>query len=173
MGVPTALEWKGPIVAFEKPAFESVDVPPAHPIFRGSGLSPQIAEKIDMPLFTREVVQSAQQLKDDDYNDANQTATFLHLQIKDCSGSDAGDDLGWAPMYWQNGVGTVLVVCQDKQPLTLQDVEVLCHWCRFKLAPLFGEASERDNGEDTATNIFTALAEITRAKFEAYKKGFV
>lgn len=113
-----------------KPAFEAVEVPTTHLVFYGhtSALaSPQIAEMIEFPLFARKVTPGTQQLKDDNYSSANQSATYLHLRTRDEPGSETGEDVGWAPMYWQNDVGTVLVVRQDRQALSPKDVEVLCH----------------------------------------------
>lgn len=162
-----------------KPAFEAVEVPMTHPVFYGhtSALaSPQIAEMIELPLFARKVTPGTQQLKDDNYSGANQTATYLHLRTRDEPGSETGEDVGWAPMYWQNDVGTVLVVRQDKQPLSPKDLEVLCHWCRFKLSPLFEDGSElnyAETGGETRDHRVEIVNQITKANFETYKEEFL
>ena len=46
-------------------------------------------------------------------------------------------DWGWAPSYWQNDVGDVVLVRLDGQDLTVSDAELLCRFCEWKLQPLF------------------------------------
>ena len=43
-------------------------------------------------------------------------------------------------MNWQNNVGSVLVVRSADQDVSVQQVEALCHFCQFKIQPLFENA---------------------------------
>ena len=83
----------------------------------------------------------------DDCPYENVPATFLHLEP-----DPDKDSWGWAPMYWQNGVGSVLVVRSDGRDVTAQQVEALSRFCQFKMQPLF------ENG------LGGGLVEMTRAE---------
>ena len=113
------------------PKFAAVDVPAGHPVFLYP-IAP-ISKLVGMPLHTWQYpLDSACQ-----DNPENVPATFLHLNTDESS----GDWWGWAPMKWQNNVGNVLVVRNDNQDVSVQQVEALCHFCEFKMQPLFANVT--------------------------------
>lgn len=154
-----------------KPKFEPVDVSSTDSIFftnHNSG----IAERVELPVYTHRCTPSSAWVNDRGSSILeghspfeNQDATFLHL----CCDPNAEFGLetlgwGWAPMQWQNNVGSVLVVRQDKKPLSALHVEALCaycrHWARPLLAHSIGEyAPEKPMSKDSV------LAMICRATF--------
>ena len=93
----------------------------------------------------------------------NQAATFLHL----CT-DPGSEDWGWAPMSWQNCVGSVIVVRADRKDLAPQHVEVLSHFCQFKMGDLF----EDSHGCDPPISKYAVLEEMTKAKFTAYFENY-
>lgn len=74
---------------------------------------------------------------------------------------------GWASQQWQNSVGSAIVVCQDKKPLSPIHVEALCGYCSREILLLFchsfGEyAPEEPMSKDAV------LAMICRPTFIIY-----
>lgn len=159
-----------------KPHFEAVEIPSTDPIFSKHDTS-DIAKRIGLPIFTRRCPPNSKWASDEDnemfqrmspFN--NQDATFLHL----CCDPKASFDLrtgtmgwGWAAQQWQNSVGSVIVVRQDKKPLLPLHAEALCKYCRYEIRPLLahtmGEyAPEEPMGKDTV------LAMICRPTFVIY-----
>ena len=114
--------------------FSAVNVPVDHPVFFDSVMAP-ISKLVGMPLRTRKCPPDTL-WKDDHSSYTNVPATFLHQNTDDSSG-------GWwglAPMEWQDDVRSVLVVRSDGRDVTVQQVEALCHFCQFKMQPLFENA---------------------------------
>lgn len=113
--------------------YAAVDVPVGHPVF-SKAIAP-ISEPIGMPLHTWRC--PPDKAWKDNYSGSytNIPATFLHQITDEDSGS-----WGWAPMEWQDGVGSVLVVREDGRDVSVQQVEALCHFCQFKMQPLFENA---------------------------------
>ena len=113
--------------------FTAVDVPAGHPVF-SNAIAP-ISKLVGMPIHTWQCP------PDKTWKDkavyTNVPATFLHLNTDESS----GDGWGWAPMKWQNNVGSVLVVRSDGRDVSAQQVEALCHFCQFKMQPLFENAT--------------------------------
>ncbi|KAL2845541.1 hypothetical protein BJX68DRAFT_256734 [Aspergillus pseudodeflectus] len=67
----------------------------------------------------------------------NQNVTFL------CMETDLkSPEWGWAPPYWRSDVGNVIAVREDGEDLTVMDVEMMCHFARHKLQPMFEDALE-------------------------------
>lgn len=117
--------------------YSAVNVPQDHPVFY-SPVAP-ISELVGMPVRTTKY--PPDRLWKDNHDDVsdlyeNVPATVLH-RVLDPS---TGDRWGWAPMQWQNDVGSVLVVRSDGQDMTTQQLEVLSHFCQFKLQPLIENA---------------------------------
>ena len=126
----------------KRPHFESVEVPPTDPIFseyKHERDTSDIADRIGLPIFTRQLSPDPRwafpkdkEVNKREYPFVNQDATFLH-QCCDprAKGSLASGTLGWgwSPMKWQNDVGSVLVVRQDRKPLHPLHVEALCRYC--------------------------------------------
>lgn len=133
----------------DKPHFEAVEVPLTDPIFSKHDTS-DIAQRIDLPIFTRRCPPDPKWANDEDnklfergspFN--NQDATFLHL----CCDPKADFNLkmgtlgwGWASQQWQNSVGSAIVVRQDKKPILPLHVEALCKYCRYEARPLLAHS---------------------------------
>lgn len=47
---------------------------------------------------------------------------------------------GWAPLCWQCGIGDVLLIRADDNDLSVDDAELLCRFCEWKLQPMFEDA---------------------------------
>jgi len=67
--------------------------------------------------------------------DSNLTASKLFMEPEICS-----PGWGWAPMCWQTGIGNVLLLRADDTDLLVEDAELLCRFCEWKLQPLFEDA---------------------------------
>jgi hypothetical protein len=161
---------------FNKPHFEAVKIPSTDPIFSEHYTSDS-AERIGLPIFTRRCLPDPKWADDPDnkiferqipFN--NQDATFLHLCCDPRADWDPRTGTlgwGWAPQPWQKGAGSVVVVRQDKKPLSPLHVEALCNYCRYEILPLLshstGEyAPEKPMGKDEV------LAMICRPTFIIY-----
>ncbi|KAL7894328.1 hypothetical protein HDV64DRAFT_127229 [Trichoderma sp. TUCIM 5745] len=132
-----------------RPAFESVEIFPTDPVFNNHDTS-DIANRIGFPILTRRLPPNPTWANNKDnaifnhsspYN--NQDATFLHLCCDPSPPSNpTTGSLGWgfASMQWQNNVGSVLVLRQDKKPLHPLHVEALCKYCRYDILPLFSHS---------------------------------
>lgn len=134
---------------FNKPGFEAVELVSTDLIFSKHDTS-EITKRIGLPIFTRRCPPHSKWANDLDneiferkspFN--NQYATFLHL----CCDPKVEPDLragslgwGWASMQWQNRVGSVIVVCQDKKPLLPLHVEALCKYCFDEIRPLLAHS---------------------------------
>ncbi|KAL9595102.1 MAG: hypothetical protein Q9219_006645 [cf. Caloplaca sp. 3 TL-2023] len=142
--------------------FVDVEVPKDHPVFLANP-SP-MSELVGMPV-------KARKYPFDKYWDtmpyqgclpwSNGTAAFLHLRTDPVR----ANGWGWAPAYWQNSVGNMLVVRADKKDITPAEVETLCDFCQFKMQPLFHNTHEAEDFE-AATR--TVLSFLTPAAFRKY-----
>ncbi|KAI1105466.1 hypothetical protein F4804DRAFT_304024 [Jackrogersella minutella] len=156
-----------------KPQFEAVEIPSTDPIFFKHD-DCDIAKRIELPIFTRQCPPNPK-WADDESNKIfehaspfnNQYATFLHL----CCDPQADFNLqagtmgwGWAPMKWQNGVGSVIVVRQDKKPLLPLHAEALCRYCRHEASPLFAH-SLGEYAPEKPMEKSTVMFMISRAAF--------
>jgi len=173
---------------YSKAHFEGVEIPSTDPIFSKHDTS-DIAERIEFPILTRRCPPNPKWVHDQDnkifkhespFN--NQDASFLHL----CCDPEADFDLrtgifgwGWVSKQWQNKVGSVIVVRQDKKPLSPLHLEALCKYCVDEIRPLLahsiGEYAPEEPMEKDAV-----LAMICRPTFvicwyklldEKHKKG--
>ena len=96
----------------------------------------------------------------------NRAVTFLQLQ---CDDDTPGEDplqgaWGWAPMRWQNSVGSVMVGRSDGRDVTRHEVEALCRFCQDKMQPIFETALEA--GVIAARE--GAMAHVTPKAFREY-----
>ncbi|KAI0532870.1 hypothetical protein GGR58DRAFT_147389 [Xylaria digitata] len=142
---------------FSKPHFEEIELVANDIIFREHETS-DIAQRIGLPILTKRCfphpnwanIQDREMFGNSSpYN--NQDATFLHLSLDQKAGFHLPHGLlgfGWAPMQWQNNVGTTIVVRQDEKPLLPFQMEVLCSYCRYHardcLAHTMGEYAPDD-----------------------------
>ncbi|KAL8906643.1 MAG: hypothetical protein Q9207_001897 [Kuettlingeria erythrocarpa] len=92
---------------------------------------------------------------------SNATAAFLHKEAD----RNPGGTWGFAPMYWQNSNGNVLVVREDEKDTTPAEVEMLCDFCQYKMQPLFEDSNE-SGGEILAKR--KVMARMTPAGFRKY-----
>lgn len=74
---------------------------------------------------------------------------------------------GWVPMKWQNNLGSMIVVRQDKKPLTVLDVEALCKYCFHEIHPMMVRSQPDDERiPEELLSIETVLSVICRATFQ-------
>lgn len=153
--------------AFGLPEFETIDVPTTHPIFTDHGTS-EIAERIKIPIFTRKYPPNSG-WKDDGRVGPflNQAATFLHLACTD-NRQDGGLGWGWAPVQWQNRVGSVLVVRQDRKPLHPLHMEALARFCQYELGPMFEHSMGGYGDRSTPLTKGQVLGHATVPFFELF-----
>lgn len=154
-----------------RPKYEAVEVPLRDIIFVKHDSS-DIAKRIGLPIFTRQCHPDPQWATNGGSNDCqypftNPEATFLHLCCDPESTYNASTGaLGWAwaPRKWQNSVGSVVVVRQDKKPLLPIHVEALCKYCHFDIGPLLGH-SEGEYYPDEPMARGAVLSMICRPTF--------
>ncbi|KAI9787400.1 MAG: hypothetical protein M1816_007533 [Peltula sp. TS41687] len=141
----------------------SVDVPADHPIFSSSDPPPDISQLISLPILVSKYPpdRAWKDLGKASMYD-NVSATFLNLNAD----PDNHHWFGWAGPEWQNNVGSVLVVRQDGKDLTIQHVDALCEFCRFRMQPIFEASIE---GKKTKEEIMSCLS---REKFEKFWSGY-
>lgn len=156
----------------EKSKFESVEISSFDPIFFGHDTS-GIAARVDLPVFTRRLPQESSWANADVLGGSptqNVEATFLHLCIDPGVPDTLHRAWAWAPMSWQNDVGNVLVVRQDKKPLLPVHVETLANYCRFEVLPYLahsiGEYGTSKSEEPMTRD--AVLAMIHRPAFNIY-----
>ena len=122
---------QGDQITFGAEKYVPVDVPRSHMVFYSG--TPPISELVGFPVRVRQYPPDRLWKDSDDAGVyKNQAATFLHQETDKSS-----NWWGWAPMPWQNEVGSVLVVRSDGNDVTKQQVEALCEFCQFKMQPLF------------------------------------
>ncbi|PVH99566.1 hypothetical protein DM02DRAFT_471379, partial [Periconia macrospinosa] len=168
----------GDVKVLERPRFEAVEIQANDTIFVDRNTS-AIAQRIDIPIFTRRLPHTlnwshpdpdAKKKLGSSSGAQNQDATFLHL----CCDPNAEPNyragfLGWgrAPIKWENDVGSVVVVRQDKKPLTPFHVEVLCGYAHNRVKPLFLHSMGR-YGHGLPLSKDAVLTMICRATFVIY-----
>lgn len=69
------------------------------------------------------------------YPDSNPTACKLFMNPNLDS-----PRWGWAPLHWQCGIGDVLLIRADDNDLSVDDAELLCRFCEWKLQPMFEDS---------------------------------
>ena len=134
---------------FNKPHYEAVEITLTDPIFSEHDTS-DITKRIGLPIFTRRCPPDPKWAnkrgnkifeRGSPFN--NPDATFLHLCCDPKAGFDPhSGSLGWAwaPKPWQNSVGSVIVVRQDKKSLLPLHMEALCKYCRYEIRPLLAHS---------------------------------
>jgi hypothetical protein len=166
----------GDRVMVGKPHFEAVEVASTDPIFTEHDSS-DIMNRIGLPIFTRRCPPNPRWAHDDHnkifkgsspFN--NQDATFLHLCCDPKTKFDPQIGTmgwGWASQKWQNSVGSVIVVRQDKKPILPLHVEALCNYCRYEIRPLLAHSIGEYHPEEPISKD-TALTMICRPTFIIY-----
>jgi hypothetical protein len=140
--------------------YTSVSIPLPHRIL--SNKTSQISELIGIPITAMKYP------VDKTWSSwENVEATFLHL---DCD--PASNFWGFAPMYWQNNVGNVLVCREDGKELLPRQLEAICSFCQFEISPKFellGESTDDSRRPEDTRQVFS---EMTPAKFREYFKRY-
>lgn len=154
---------------FNKARYEVVDVPASNAIFRQCDTQrSQIAARVGTPLLAR--MTAPKQAWKKGSNDA-QGIVMLHRQIQDDSKTINGLGWGWAPHYWLLCTSNVLVVRQDRKPLSVKELEGMCSWAMDVLHPRFQTVMEAGDEEEPSTAAKAALvASITRNDLQKYVK---
>ena len=94
----------------------------------------------------------------------NVVATFLHLDAAPSSPS-----WGWAPMMWQDSVGSVIVVRTGGEvDVSPRQVEALCQFC-LRMLPFFEDSSGAGLVERTKEEV---LGMLTLKNFMAFFDKF-
>ena len=155
--------------AFGAEHYMAVGVPRDHPVFLSSEPT-GISSLVELPVLVRKYPPDPVWKNDRDtygFPFENRAATFLHLNADPKS-----EDWGWAPLpEWQNDVGSILVVRQDGKDLTTHQAEVLCHYCHFKLQPLFEDSMGGGRVERTREEVMGYMnRETFAAFFEEYRE---
>jgi hypothetical protein len=119
---------------FDKPPYEMVDLPASHAIFRQRDTQQsQIAARIGTPLLSRMTAQKSAWNKAG--SNVQKGIVTLHIQIEDDEKTKNGLGWGWAPLYWLLNTSNVLVVRQDRKPLTIKELGNMCSWATKALLP--------------------------------------
>lgn len=133
-----------------RPKFEKVEIPRDHPIFFNHDTS-DVAERIGLPIYSRTYQPNPIWSEHGGSEFVNEHASMLHLCLDPKAKFNMHTGVmgfGWIHRKWMNSVGSVLVVRQDKKPLSILDVEALSKYCIEDVQPLFahynGEYAESD-----------------------------
>ncbi|KAF2427809.1 hypothetical protein EJ08DRAFT_332571 [Tothia fuscella] len=139
-----------------KPKFEAVDIPITHSIFTKHSKS-DIGARVGLPIFIEKV--SAIPLYSSGTEIMNQSATFLNLCLDPHAQFGGGVlGFGWAPWKWQNDVGSVVIVRQDKKPLSPFHVEALAKYAQNEVAELLQIGGEEETPKE---EILGAISKLT------------
>lgn len=141
---------RGEQLVLGSPEYTAIDIPRDHPVFSTPIVS--ISKFVGLPVRVFKYAADKRWKDSRDVNDVfrNSPATFLHLEA-----DTSKESWGWAPWYYQNNVGNVLVVGNEGD-VTTEQIEILCRFCQFKMQPLF------ENG------IGSGLVEMTREEVMGY-----
>lgn len=133
-------------------------VPRRHPVFALPSTS-DVPRLLGFPLLMRRcrphpVWRDAESTTP---NSPNLAAKILNIV------ADAGS-LEWGSIAtsWQGVGGSVLVVRQDEKPLQALDLQILCDFCRYVVAPLLKQSLQVRNIREAI------LRTITEARFNKY-----
>ncbi|KAI1125637.1 hypothetical protein F5Y10DRAFT_246746 [Nemania abortiva] len=161
---------------FNKPQLEAIDLPTNHDIFTEHDSS-DIAERIGLPIFTKRCFPHPNWASEKNWDVfrgeipySNLDAGFLHMGCDpeaefDHSGRTAAWGCPSVPWTW--GVGSVIVVRQDKKPLLPLHVEALCKYCSCDAAPYMAHSTgmfepEEPMSKDLVLSIICRPAFIIR-----------
>ncbi|CZT53354.1 uncharacterized protein RSE6_14851 [Rhynchosporium secalis] len=157
--------------------YTEVQVPVDHPIFT---ISPtQISDHMGFPLHVRKVGDFRR--RDIEKGDnmginafKNRSALFLNMEAE-----IQGHNWGWADIFvWDQDIGTVLVVRQDKRLLTSPQVEALAKYCKLELLEhmeILGEGFyDESGGPKSKAEVLKAKKDSIRLHIgrEAFEKYF-
>jgi MYND finger len=149
---------------FGTPEYSPVAVPPDHRIFYAPR-QPPISKLLGIPLLVLNYPPDQAWKDDDDIpgdEDAYQNVpiTFLFITV------DPSDRWwGWAPPKWQQDIGSVIIVREDRKTLTPLQVEAICFYCQRVAAPLFADALGMDGDQRSQEEVMGYLTKQNFAEF--------
>jgi MYND finger len=139
--------------------YVAVAVPPDHPVFQSTPTG--ISTHMGLPLLMRKYPPDRAWKGDKDMPYENLPATFMNLNADMSS-----EQWGWAPLHWQNDVGSVIVVRKDGKDLTARQAEAFAYYCQFKLQPVFEDSLGGGYVDRTREAVVSQF--LTRKKFEQF-----
>ena len=74
---------------------------------------------------------------------------------------------GFAPIYWNNDLGNVLVIREDEKDLSVDDLGAICRYVRKKLLPMFEDATGFGTAQRTKKEV---LEFMTAGNLEKFRK---
>jgi len=165
----------GDVDVDKRPKYETFQIPASSSIFQQAATD--VSERIELPILVRRISGSVNKWSKRTDVPAgmigyvNHAGTFLNIGCQP-ERKNNGPEYAWgnAPGEWQNSVGAVMVVRQDKKPLLPDHVAVLAEYCQFHLSPIFEAQSESERCDDKSLRLGKdhVLKEITKEKFEEY-----
>jgi hypothetical protein len=129
-------------------------------------LTPQF-QLVSMPLLTWKYPTSQPSFK-------NQHITFMHIGCDPeakWTGKPDCATFGWAPMKYQDGVGTQLVASAAMKHLSAETVEAFGDFCQWHLMPYVQSSFEQEEDEDPRAAVQArqqVLDQMTNAKWTEY-----
>ncbi|KAJ5361967.1 hypothetical protein N7541_002811 [Penicillium brevicompactum] len=123
---------RGKIKVHQSEPFVSIDITRERQISLGSGSISPISVCLGMPIRF---------WKDPNFrfhhDPSNPDVAFMMMET-----DPFYESWGWAPGYWNRAIGSVLAVREDGQELAVNDMEMMCHFARNRLQPMFENVSE-------------------------------
>jgi hypothetical protein len=121
--------------------YVSVQVPTHHPtrtVGKSGSISP-ISRRLGMPLRLWKYPDIETWIDPPGWNEticaeSNQDAAYLMMETDPKSSS-----WGFAPLYWNQSLGNVLVIREDEKDLSVDDLGAICRFVRKKLLPMFDD----------------------------------
>ncbi|KAI1739861.1 hypothetical protein F4680DRAFT_466018 [Xylaria scruposa] len=148
-----------------RPQFEQIELPANDPIFNIHDTS-DILNRIGVPVFTQ---RCAPDPRWEEYltSYANPHARFLHLHC-----NPEKEDWGMIARRWVEKPGSVIIVRQDKKPLSLFHAEALCKYCCDEVFGIIEKATRVRGDEDHITREFAASM-ICRPLFTIFRNKLI
>ncbi|GAB7335189.1 hypothetical protein MBLNU13_g07614t1 [Cladosporium sp. NU13] len=150
------------------PSHQVVSVPRSHPIFNGGGAPSEVSKLVSMPLLTSKYPTSSPPLE-------NQHITFMHIGCNPkakWTGKPDCATFGFAPMMYQNDVGTHLVASATMGNLSAETLEAFCDFCQWHIIPYVRKYVEDKAAAERGTKFAKAskqvLDQMTNAKWTEY-----
>jgi hypothetical protein len=149
--------------------FSENEVTTDHAIFKDAKPTP-ISVHMKLPLLVRKYGNFYSAWVEPGYAEGfnpfeNRTALFLNIETNEPGGRWGFTDL----LEWDQNIGTVLVVREDKKDITAQQVEALCYFCQHELCPKMGLLMEQVY--DWGYEEMGGFEKVAKAKEEFVRKN--
>lgn len=139
-----------------KAPFIAVDVPLYHLIFRSPDGNPELARLIGIPLqSTRQPPDPVWEAKHDESPNPYRNKAAMHLHTVT---NPTGRWWALTPLHWQDNVGSVLVVREDRKPITPRQMQMICAFAAA-MQPVFEDstgAGRIDRSREEVLRLLTA-----------------